>query len=174
MSRPSPDESAFHPLRTLANNVIAGVVKVYALLPNLEIFDGSGLLSSDASRVLDVIASIVADSLRQGGDHSHRAIVWDDGPIVVGIPPLVLDMPDRDSLIAVTKRCLNPHELFGGDIRSALNCRMVTFGYDGQAYLTLRHDDQPPRTHDATLVTIDGRSEWLAETDWFDGAWPNT
>lgn len=144
-------------------------MKAYALFPKMEVFDGSGVLSPDGSRALDLIAKLVVDSLQDGGDVSHKAANWEEESEA---PPSLIALTDRVSLAAHARRCLDPNDPFGGDIRSASNCRMVTFGYDGQAYICLRHEDVPPVSPDAELVVVEEHSEWLVETDWFDGPWP--
>jgi hypothetical protein len=116
---------------------------------------------------------MLTDALRQGGDASHAAVVWEGTPIEVGTPPIVTPVPDRDGMIALAKRCLDPNDIFGGDIRSRLNCRVATFGHDGQAYVCLRHEDEMPRSPDTSIVTVD-EPEWLLGTDWFDGGWPRS
>ena len=134
----------------------------------MEVFDRAGMLSPDASRALSLIAEMVADRLRDGGDCSHQAVVW-DGPSMIDQSGSLVALPDRESLIALTVKMLDPHNFVEGSIRSATNCRTATFGQDGQAILCLRHEDTPPRSPDAALAGVEERSEWLAETDLFDG-----
>ena len=146
-------------------------MKAYALFPKMDVFDGSKLLSPDARRTLDMIAELVVDCLQDGGDFTHRAAVWDEES---NAPPSLVALADRVSLTAHVLRCLDPNDPFGGDIRSASNCRMVTFGYDGQAFVCLRHEDALPVSPNTELVVVEEHSEWLVETDYFDGTWPFT
>jgi hypothetical protein len=81
---------------------------------------------------------------------------------------------DAECFRATVRRLLDPNGSIGGDIRSAVNCRAVTFGQDGQAMLCLRHDDAAPETLDASLATVTHVSAWLADTDLFDGSWPES
>jgi hypothetical protein len=139
----------------------------------MEVFDGTGVLSASAAKALKIIAEAVAGSLRDGGDASHHAIVW-EGPHVAGTPPLMVPLPDPQSLVAWVGRLLDPYAVIGGDIRSIVNCRAVTFGQDGEAMLCLRHEDAAPRSLDPALVTVTEASARLTETDLFDGGWPSS
>lgn len=147
-------------------------MKAYVIRPNMDVFDGTGLLSADAMRTLRLLAEVVADSLVQGGVTSHQAAVW-DGRVDVGTPPSLITLPHRQSIIELALRLLDPNGLIGGDIRSVVNCRMATFGQDGQAMLCLRHEDSAPASPDLSLITVTECSERLAGTDLFDGSWPS-
>lgn len=144
-------------------------MKAYIISPTMDVFDRTGIISLDASRALFLIAEIVADSLREGGDCTHRAVVW-DGPSMIDQSASLIALADRESLIALTGKMLDPHNFVGGTIRSAANCRAATFGQDGQAILCLRHEDPPPLSPDAALAGVEENSELLAETDLFDGS----
>jgi hypothetical protein len=147
-------------------------MKAYVIRPNMEVFDGTGSLSADALHALRLLAEVVAESLLQGGDTSHQAAIW-DGPVNVGTPPTLVTLPDRQSVVDVASRLLDPNGLVGGDIRSVVNCRMATFGQDGQAMLCLRHEDTAPISPDPSLLTVTECSERLVGTDLFDGGWPS-
>jgi hypothetical protein len=147
-------------------------VKAYILRPNIDVFDGTGTLAPHAASALQVIAEMVADCLEEGGDTSHHATV-SYGPAKVGTPPNVVPLPDRQSLVTLALRLLNPNDLLGGDIRSVVNCRTATFGQDGQAMLCLRHEDTAPLARDASLVSAIEYSDRLAGSDLFDGGWPS-
>lgn len=69
-------------------------MKVYILSPGMDVFDGSGSLTADATRALNLIAEMVADSLREDGDCSHRAVVW-DGPSLLDQDASIVALPDR-------------------------------------------------------------------------------
>ena len=58
-------------------------------------------------------------------------------------------------------------ELFS--IRSIISCRSVFYGYDGQAFLCLRTEDQPPVSPDNDLVLVEERQDLLTDTDYADG-----
>jgi hypothetical protein len=78
-------------------------VKVYAIYPNLEVFDGTGSLDARAKRVIGIIVEVVVDSLRDGGDSSHHAAIW-EGPVETGSPPSLNELADRKGLVALTMR----------------------------------------------------------------------
>lgn len=143
-------------------------MKVYLISPAMDVFDGSGVLSPDARKALSLIANMVADSLREGGDCSHQAVIW-EGPSVLDQSYSVVALPDRDGVLAAIAKLLDPNDLSGGSIRSIINCRSVTFGHDGQAFLCLRQEDSAPFERDTRLVIVEERSEWLVDTDWLDG-----
>ena len=146
-------------------------MKAYAFFPKMEAFDGSNVLSPDAHRALDLIADLVVDSLQDGGDFTHMAATWDGE---AEASPSLITLADRVTLRAHVRKCLDPNDPSGGDIRSTSNCRMIRFGYDGQAFVCLRHEDALPISPDIELVVVEEHSEWLVETDWFDGPWPFT
>ena len=58
------------------------------------------------------------------------------------------------------------HYLF----RSLLSCRSVFFGYDGQAFLCLHVEDEPPKSPDPSLIiVVEESSDLLTSSDYFDG-----
>lgn len=160
--------AAIDPLQTLGEPGNSNEMKAYLISPTMEVFDGTGILNPDANRALSLIAEMVTDSLREGGDCSHRAVVW-DGPSIVDQSVSLVALSERDGLVALTRKLLDPNNFVEGAIRSAANCRSATFGQDGQAILCLRHEDTLPLSPDAALATVEEHSEWLAETDLFDG-----
>ena len=148
-------------------------MRAFAIFPKADVFDGSGSLSETASAAIAAVARVVGGCLMQGDEDSLQAHTW-EGPLVEqGTRPSVSSIADRFTLEALVRRCLDPNDHFGGEVRSAHNCRMVTFGFDGQAFICLRHDDTPPQSPEQSLVTIEEHSEWLTQTDWFDGPWPH-
>ena len=70
---------------------------------------------------------------------------------------------------AVTKSvdpfCVPDHFMF----RSLLSCRSAFFGYDGQAFLCLHVEDEPPKSPDHSLIIIEEQSDYLTSYDYFDG-----
>jgi hypothetical protein len=48
-------------------------------------------------------------------------------------------------------------------------CRAATFGYDGQAFICLRHEDDPPISPAPDLVEVAEEPSLLTETDYLDG-----
>ncbi len=74
---------------------------------------------------------------------------------------------DREELCTVIRRTADPWDSCYMWVRCQTTCRSVTFGYDGQAFLCLRHEDPvPPRS---SLIWVEERSEMLSETDYLDG-----
>jgi hypothetical protein len=66
----------------------------------------------------------------------------------------------------------SPSDLFC--VRSVISCRSVTYGYDGQAFICLRTEDEPPIPIPG-LIRVEERPDILIETDYMDGAeqqWP--
>jgi len=55
-------------------------------------------------------------------------------------------------------------------VRSMLSCRSVTYGFDGQAFLCLRTDDDPPVSPNPNIVLVEERTDLLTQTDYMDGA----
>ena len=81
----------------------------------------------------------------------------------------VRPLGERAQVVETALGLLNPNNFAEGDIRSAINCRAVTFGQDGQAILCLRHEDSTPQLPPSGLVTMEEGSGWLTETDLLDG-----
>jgi hypothetical protein len=53
--------------------------------------------------------------------------------------------------------------------RSLLSCRSAFFGYDGQAFLCLHVEDDPPTSPAPSLFFVEERSDFLTSYDYFDG-----
>lgn len=53
--------------------------------------------------------------------------------------------------------------------RSLLSCRSAFFGYDGQAFLCLHGEDEPPTSPNPSLFFVEERSDFLTSYDYFDG-----
>lgn len=146
-------------------------MKAFVIRPTIDVFDGSGALTAEASGALDVVADMVVIALRQGGDTSHRAALW-EGVTYAGTPPSLIELLDYKSTLEITLRCLDPNDPMGGNIRSTTNCRAATFGDDGETILCLRHSDRAPVSH-SVLINVEECADWLANTDLLDGGWPN-
>ena len=149
-------------------------MKAYLIGPT---FDLCG--SDDARReaCVSLVAEMVCERLRADGDDSHQAIDWrDPGAAPWGIltaalaEPHLVPLGDPDKLMGVVRMSVDPNSpASAGVIRSIATCRAVTFGYDGQAFLCLRHEDGPPISRDPALVTVSEQPDLLAGTDYFDG-----
>ncbi|RZJ37556.1 MAG: hypothetical protein EON86_17030 [Brevundimonas sp.] len=55
-------------------------------------------------------------------------------------------------------------------IRSMISCRSVMYGYDAQAFLCLRTEDEAPASPDPSLILVEERPDLLLQTDYLDGA----
>lgn len=151
-------------------------MRAYEIRPTFDVYDGTGRLSAPALEVLHQIAEMVADALRAGGDESHQATVWDPPAAFVrtGTPPTLIAAGNRATMVSLVRRLLDPNDFFGGDIRSAVNCRAAVFGQDGQAFLCLRYDEIVPPPPVGMRILVTEEPSWLSQTDIFDGGWPHT
>lgn len=137
-------------------------------------------LSTDDERshaCIELITTMVVKALRSGGDHFHYVVDWlnpgdqcDTGGFNEDIAePNVRSLGDAAALTERIRRSVDPFDGTYATVRSISTCRAVTFGYDGQAFLCLRHEDEPPVSGDQSLVVIEERSDLLTESDYFDG-----
>ena len=148
-------------------------MKAYLIGPPFETF---GREDERTSAATNLVAEIVFDCLRRGGDTFQFSVVWaNPGEEPGGIwnadiaIPHVIRLQADDDLREWLRKSVDPNTSGGGDVRSIATCRSVTFGYDGQALLCLRHEDVPPASSDLTLATVAERPDFLAEADYFDG-----
>ncbi len=115
--------------------------------------------------------------MRRDGDCFHYAVDWRDpgAPAWQGwtgglAEPHGVRLSDPETLMIVVRLSVDPYAGAGATVvRSIATCRAVTFGWDGQAYLCLRHEDDPPVSPNPTLVVVEERPELISETDYFDG-----
>lgn len=148
-------------------------MRAYIIGPPFETY---GVEDERTSAAIDQIADIVLRSLRRGGDTFHYSVVWaNPGEEPGGIwnddiaEPHVFNLGTEDVLRDWLRKTVDPNRPGGGDVRSIATCRCVTFGYDGQALLCLRHEDEPPVSPDPTLAVVEERPELLLDCDYFDG-----
>jgi hypothetical protein len=148
-------------------------MKAYLIDPP---FDMYGTNDERTSPAIDLIARMVFDCLRSGGDRFHYVADWANpgeapgGPVTIeGAEPHIVSLHSDDALMDRLKRSIDPHAGTWGTIRSIATCRCVTFGYDGQAFLCLRHEDDLPVSPDPQLAVVEERSDLLAHSDYFDG-----
>lgn len=139
-------------------------------------FDTYGVQSERTAAALDLVAAIVFQCLRRGGDRFQSSVVWANPGEEPGsvwnedvAEPHVIDLSTDDALRDWLRKSVDPNVVGGGDVRSIATCRCVTFGYDGQALLCLRHEDEPPVSPDTALVVVEERPELVAKSDYFDG-----
>lgn len=151
----------------------ANRVKTYGIFPAFELRD------ADDPRVqtsIALVTDMVVSALRAGGDPFHFVVDWRDPGSApwqnftdgMAEPHLVM-LSDPARLGEVVRMSVDPFSPeSAGAIRSIATCRAATFGYDGQAFLCLRHEDQPPVASDG-LVIVEERPELLIDSDYFDG-----
>lgn len=148
-------------------------MKAYIIDPPFKMF---GSHDERTSASINLIADLVFDSLRRGGDTFQHAVVWaDPGEEPGGVfhediaEPHVFELKSDEALRDWLRQSVDPNKVGGGDVRSISTCRCVTFGYDGQAFLCLRHDDEPPVSPDTELAVVEERADLLMNADYFDG-----
>jgi hypothetical protein len=148
-------------------------MKAYIIEPPFSTFDRHDERALAATKL---VVDIVFDCLRRDGDSFQHSVVWVDPGEEPGnvfnhgrAVPHIVRLDTDEVLLAWLRLSIDPNRPGGGDVRSIATCRTVTFGYDGQAFLCLRHEDPPPSSPDLTLAIVQERSEYLAGTDYFDG-----
>ncbi|RYD50285.1 MAG: hypothetical protein EOP60_12110 [Sphingomonadales bacterium] len=125
---------------------------------------------------IELASAMIIEALRQGGDHFHFVVDWRDPDAAIGsvhsediAEPHVTQLADIYALSSRVMQSVDPNGCFGSTIRSIATCRAATFGYDGQAFLCLRHEDDTPVSPDPTLVRVSENYDYLTQTDYFDG-----
>ena len=148
-------------------------MRAYIIDPPFETF---GQKSERTTAAVNLIAEIVLGCLSRGGDNFHYSVVWANPGEEPGgswnedvAIPHVVQLDSTESLRGWLRRSVDPNDAGGGDVRSIATCRAVTFGYDGQAFLLLRHENAPPISPDLSLAVVAERPDLLRDTDWFDG-----
>jgi hypothetical protein len=152
-------------------------MKACAIFPSFEMY-GEGISDEKTQAAISLISQLAFDCLRSNGDHFQFVVDWHDPgvlPQVAGFtdaiaePHIVQLLSDQD-LLARIRSAVDPNGGgLGGTIRSIATCRALTFGFDGQAFLCLRLEDEMPVSPDATLATVADQPEMLTGTDYFDG-----
>lgn len=149
-------------------------MRAFIISPTKEPLEDTG-----TNAALDMIVEIVLKCLRKGGDHFQYSVYWaDPGSELEGagtfqediaVPHLV-ELKNKKKLRIYLRNSIDPFlGEGGGSVRSAATCRTVTFGFDGQALLLLRSEDDPPTTSEYDLVSIEECSDLISESDYFDG-----
>jgi hypothetical protein len=148
-------------------------MRAYIIEPRYETF---GQEDEHTSAATNLVAEIVFESLRRGGDTFQHSVVWANPGAEPGsiwneevAVPHVVRLDTEEALRLWLRKSVDPNTSGGGDVRSIATCRTATFGYDGQALLCLRHEDAPPVSRDLTLATVEERPDLLGGTDYFDG-----
>lgn len=152
-------------------------MKVYGIFTDIEIGETS---DARVEACVSLVADLVVDCLRRGGDRFHYAVDWRDpgaepdaGFWTAGAAePHVARLDTADRLRDRVRRCVDPFDAAWCTIRSIATCRAATFGSDGQAFVCLRDEDTPPVSPDPALVIVEERPDILAGFDYFDGWLP--
>lgn len=85
------------------------------------------------------------------------------------LPSRIYKLDTADGLLAHVTRCVDPFDPAVATVRSIATCRAAIFGYDGQAFVCLRHEDAPPISPDPLLLMVEQRPDILVDYDLFDG-----
>jgi len=150
-------------------------MRAYCIFPGFEMTDQ---IDVRVQTCLSLITELVCDRLRTGGDNFHVTVDWRDpgrdgwSTCTEGVAlPYAVSLTDPAKLAEVVRFSLDPYSgKSAAVIRSTATCRAATFGFDGQAFLCLRHEDDAPISPDFALIAIEERPDLLTETDYFDGA----
>jgi hypothetical protein len=138
-------------------------MKIYEIFPVTEAAESDPACAA-------LVARLVFESLRSGGDLFQYAIDWSDRTDAEG--PIISRFEADEQLLLWLEEAIASGSPVRPLIRSFASCRAATFGYDQQAILCLRHEDAAPVSPDSSLVVVEERPEILAEYDYFDGWLP--
>ena len=147
-------------------------MKSYAVVPTFELHTTDGRTQN----YVDLASEFVTELLTRDGDHFQYVVDWCDPGKPIGgsystdvAEPHVTRLSDTGALISRVRACIDPNGRLGSTIRSIATCRAVTFGFDGQAFLCLRHEDETPVSPDPSLIRVGQDFDFLTQTDYFDG-----
>ena len=152
-------------------------MKACAIFPSFEMY-GADVPDEKTQAAISLITQLAFDCLRRDGDHFQFVADWHDpgvSPQVAGwttdiAEPHIVQLRSDEALLARIRSTVDPNGGgLGGTIRSIATCRALTFGFDGQAFLCLRLEDEMPVSPDLTLATVEDQPEMLTGTDYFDG-----
>jgi hypothetical protein len=123
---------------------------------------------------LDVAVDVILRAIQPTGNESIVG-VWHDNEASMHSEPFdaeyagkrVRSLMNRDLLRLVLRRVADPWDSYFMWVRCQTTCRFVFFGYDAQAFLCLRHEDEAPPA--SSLIQVEDRTAMLTETDFFDG-----
>ncbi|MEL7198004.1 MAG: hypothetical protein AAGL10_06790 [Pseudomonadota bacterium] len=149
-------------------------MKAYGIFPLVEASSQDEPVFGDCQAM---VTSLVCECLRAGGDRFHVAVDWRDpdgeewGICTEGIAqPAIVHLGSEEALRELVHLSTDPLAHQGAAvIRSMATCRAATFGWDGQAFLCLRNEDDPPISPDAKLIEVRESPELLIDCDYFDG-----
>ncbi|MEJ2815163.1 hypothetical protein [Caulobacter sp. CCG-8] len=151
-------------------------MKAYAIFPAFELY-GDDVPAERTQASISLIAKMTFDSLRSGGDVFQFVVDWRDPGAAADAghfhedlaEPHLIPLLSEEDLLDRIRRSIDPNAVCAGTVRSAATCRAVTFGWDGQAFICLRHEDKAPVSPDATLAVVSSEPDLFTETDYFDG-----
>jgi hypothetical protein len=149
-------------------------MKTYGIFPA---FDLGNPADPSVQDCISLVTAIVCESMRAGGDTFHATVDWRDpegepwsGSTQGLAEPHIVSLATYDELHRLVRISVDPNSgRSAGVIRSIATCRAATFGWDGQAFLCLRHEDGAPVSIRPELVVIEPRPD-LFDTDYFDGS----
>lgn len=149
-------------------------MRAYGIFPICDMTDPNDVR---VQTCIALVTEIVCDRLRAEGDTFHVTVDWRDpgtepwGICTEGVARAhTISLTDPAELAEVVRFSVDPYSGKSASvIRSTATCRAATFGFDGQAFLCLRHEDDAPISPDPALIAIQERPDFLTETDYFDG-----
>lgn len=153
------------------------LMKVYGIFPVIELVK-LGRTGNRVQECISLVATLATELLRSGGDTFHFAVDWrdpgSDPDDTVYHDDMAEPHIDRlntaEILLPRVRKSVDPFDSAGATIRSIATCRAATFGYDGQVFICLRHEDPQPISPDLSLITIEERPDILVDCDYFDGS----
>lgn len=151
-------------------------MKVFGVFPVVDI-GGRDTPAEQTHKGIDIVTQLCFEALRHNDDRFHYAVDWRDpgddgsrGYFTDGVAePHVVQLESAEALRDRLRRSIDPNDPAGSTIRSIATCRAATFGWDGQAFLLLRHEDPVPVSPDLSLVVVEERPDILLNSDYFDG-----
>jgi hypothetical protein len=151
-------------------------MKVFGVFPIVDI-GGRDTPTEQTRKGIDIVTQLCFEALRHNGDRFHYVVNWRDpgdngnkGTLTEGLAePHVVQLESAEALRNQLLQSVDPNGPAGATIRSVATCRAATFGWDGQAFLLLRHEDPAPVSPDLSLVVVEERADILLNYDYFDG-----
>lgn len=160
------------PIADIGNVPHVESMKSYAVVPTFDLH----ATDPRTRDYIDLASEFVAELLTRDGDYFQFVVDWRDPGQPIGgsfsadsAEPHVTRLADANALINRLKACIDPNGRLGMTIRSIATCRAATFGFDGQAFLCLRHEDDAPVSPEPSLIRVSGDYDFLTQTDYFDG-----
>jgi hypothetical protein len=152
-------------------------LKVYGIYPLQDVIEASSDPLATEAVCVDIVTDIIVESLHHDGYQFCYCVDWrnpgdndSEGYFDTRIakPHIIHFGSDKELRDAIYKY-VHPRIAGGNIIRSIATCRAVTTGWDGQAFICLRHEDPVPKSPNETLVVVQQFKDFLANYDLFDG-----